>query len=163
MEAHIGGLFLFLANNNLPIIFSMNIQDIQTRIIKEFSLFEDWTDKYKYIIKLGSKLDDLPEEDHIDQHLVKGCQSQVWLTANMEGDKLIFKADSDAAITKGLVALMIRIYSNQTPDDILQNNPDFLKKIGLAEHLSPTRANGLASMVKQMKIYAMAFKSKLTT
>ena len=141
----------------------MNIQDIQLKIIKEFSLFDDWTDKYKHIIKLGSKLDELPAEDHVDSNLVKGCQSQVWLTAKMDDDKLIFKADSDAAITKGLVALMIRVYSNQTPDEILQNNPDFLKKIGLAEHLSPTRANGLASMVKQMKIYAMAFKSKLTT
>lgn len=154
---------MFLKNNNLPIIFSMNIQDIQARIIKEFSLFEDWTDKYKYIIKLGSKLEELPEEDHIDENLVKGCQSQVWLTAKMDDEKLVFKADSDAAITKGLVALMIRVYSNQSPDDILLNNPDFLKNIGLAEHLSPTRANGLASMVKQMKIYAMAYKSKLTT
>ncbi len=141
----------------------MTIEDIQARIIKEFSLFEDWTDKYKHIIKLGSKLEELPEEDHVDSNLVKGCQSQVWLTANLEDEKLIFRADSDAAITKGLVALMIRVYSNQTPDDILKFNPDFLKNIGLAEHLSPTRANGLASMVKQMKIYAMAFKSKLAT
>lgn len=138
----------------------MNIQDIQDRIIKEFSLFEDWTDRYKYIITLGSRIDDLPDEDYVDENLVKGCQSKVWLTATMQNDLLIFKADSDASITKGLVALMIRFYSNQTPDEILMNNPDFLKKIGLAEHLSPTRANGLASMVKQMKIYAMAFKSK---
>lgn len=140
----------------------MKIEDIQERIIQEFSLLEDWTDKYKYIIKLGSKLDDLLEEDYVDENLVKGCQSKVWLTATMQNDTLIFKADSDATITKGLVALMIRLYSNQRPDEILKNNPDFLKKIGLAEHLSPTRANGLASMVKQMKIYAMVFKSKVT-
>jgi len=141
----------------------MEIQDIQSNIIKEFSLFDDWTDKYKYIIKLGSKLEELPEENHIDANLVKGCQSRVWLTAQLKDDKLIFKADSDAAITKGLVALMIRYYSNQTPDVILRNNPDFLKQIGLAEHLSPTRANGLVSMVKQMKIYALAYNSKLST
>ncbi|MBO6792849.1 MAG: SufE family protein [Balneolaceae bacterium] len=141
----------------------MTINEIQERIIKEFSLFDDWTDKYKHIIKLGSKLEALPEKDHKDENLVKGCQSQVWLTADLDGDKIVFAADSDAAITKGLVALMIRVYSGQTPDDILAHNPDFLKQIGLAEHLSPTRANGLASMVKQMKIYAMAFKSKLVS
>jgi cysteine desulfuration protein SufE len=139
----------------------MTINDIQQRIIREFSLFEDWTDKYKHIIKLGSKLEPLPDEDHKDENLVKGCQSQVWLTAQLDEDKVVFSADSDAAITKGLVALMIRVYSDQTPDEILAHSPDFLKQIGLAEHLSPTRANGLASMVKQMKIYAMAFKSKL--
>ncbi|MBO6537321.1 MAG: SufE family protein [Balneolaceae bacterium] len=141
----------------------MTINDIQQRIIKEFSLFQDWTDKYKHIIKLGSKLEPLPEEDHKDENLVKGCQSQVWLTAQLDEDTVVFKADSDAAITKGLVALMIRVYSGQTPDEIIAHNPDFLKQIGLAEHLSPTRANGLASMVKQMKIYAMAFKSKLVS
>lgn len=138
----------------------MDIEDIQVKIVKEFGLFDDWMDKYKYIIKLGTKLEELPIEDHIDDNLVKGCQSKVWLTANMVHDKLIFKADSDAAITKGLVALMIRVYSNQAPDVVLKNNPDFLKKIGLAEHLSPTRANGLANMVKQMKIYAMAYNAK---
>lgn len=138
----------------------MNIEDIEVKIVKEFSLFDDWMDKYKYVIKLGTKLEELPLEDHIDDNLVKGCQSKLWLTANMVNDKLIFKADSDAAITKGLVALMIRVYSNQAPDMVLKNSSDFLKKIGLAEHLSPTRANGLANMVKQMKIYAMAYKAK---
>lgn len=141
----------------------MTIPEIENRIIKEFSLFEDWTEKYKYIIKLGTKLEELPEEDHTNSNLVKGCQSQVWLTADVVDGKLIFKADSDAAITKGLVALMVRFYSGQTPDDILAFNPDFLKKIGMEQHLSPTRANGLASMVKQMKIYAMAFKTKLSS
>ncbi len=138
----------------------MRIEDIEKKIIREFSLFEDWTEKYKYIIKLGAKLDVLSEKDYKDENLVRGCQSQVWLIAEMVDGKLIFQADSDASITKGLVALMIRFYSNQTPNEILMNNPDFLKKIGLAEHLSPTRANGLASMVKQMKIYAMAYNAK---
>ena len=100
----------------------MNIEDIEVKIVKEFSLFDDWMDKYKYIIKLGTKLEELPLEDHIDDNLVKGCQSKVWLTANMVNDKLIFKADSDAAITKGLVALMIRVYSNQAPDMVLKNS-----------------------------------------
>lgn len=139
----------------------MSITEIQERIIKEFGLFEDWTEKYKHLIKLGGKLDPLPDDDHIDSNLVKGCQSQVWLTAELNEDKVVFRADSDAAITKGLVALMVRFYSNQTPDDILTHNPEFIDQIGMAQHLSPTRANGLASMVKQMKIYAMAYKSKL--
>lgn len=141
----------------------MELEELQNRIVREFSLFEDWTEKYKHIIKLGTKLDPLPEEDHKKENLVKGCQSQVWLTAGIEDGKIIFKADSDAAITKGLVSLMVRFYSGQTPDAILSTNPDFINKIGMAQHLSPTRANGLASMVKQMKIYAMAYKSKLST
>lgn len=141
----------------------MDIQELQDRIVREFNLFEDWTEKYKHIIKLGTKLEPLPEEDHIDENLVKGCQSRVWLTASLEDDKVIFNADSDAAITKGLVSLMVRFYSGQTPETILNTNPDFIGKIGMAQHLSPTRANGLASMVKQMKIYAMAYKTKLTT
>ncbi|XWN37203.1 MAG: SufE family protein [Balneola sp.] len=141
----------------------MDIQEVQERIVKEFSLFEDWTERYKYIIKHGEKLKSLPEKDRVEGNLVKGCQSQVWLTVDLEGNKLIFKADSDAAITKGLVSLVVRLYSNQTPEEILSTNPDFISRIGMQQHLSPTRANGLASMVKQMKIYAMAFKSKLQT
>ncbi len=143
-------------------IYRMDINQKQDRIVKEFNLFEDWTERYKHIIKLGAKLDPLPEEDHIEENLVKGCQSQVWLTASLEDGKVIFNADSDAAITKGLVSLMVRFYSGHTPDEIMQTNPDFISKIGMAQHLSPTRANGLASMVKQMKIYAMAFKTKLS-
>ena len=141
----------------------MEIQDVQNRIIKEFSLFEDWTERYKYIIKHGDKLETLPEEDRVKNNLVKGCQSQVWLTAELKGDKVHFKADSDAAITKGLVSLMVRLYSDQTPEEIISVNPDFISKIGMQQHLSPTRANGLASMVKQMKIYAMAYRAKLQT
>ncbi len=138
----------------------MDIQEKQDKIVREFELLQDWPERYKYIIKLGEKLDPLPEEDHVEENLVKGCQSQVWLTAEMEEGQVIFKADSDAAITKGLVSLMVRFYSGQEPDVILQTSPDFIDKIGMAKHLSPTRANGLASMVKQMKIYAMAFKSQ---
>lgn len=139
----------------------MDIEEVQNRIIKEFSLFEDWTERYKYIIKHGEKLEGLPEEDRIEDNLVKGCQSQVWLSAKLNKDTISFKADSDAAITKGLVSLVVRLYTNQKPEDILSVNPDFISKIGMQQHLSPTRANGLASMVKQMKIYAMAYKSKL--
>lgn len=141
----------------------MDILEVQERIVKEFSLFEDWTERYKYIIKHGEKLEPLPNEDRIETNLVKGCQSQVWLIASLDGDRIIFKADSDAAITKGLVSLVVRLYSNQKPEDILAVNPEFISKIGMQQHLSPTRANGLASMVKQMKIYAMAYKSKLQT
>ncbi len=139
----------------------MDIQEVQERIVKEFGLFEDWTERYKYIIKHGDRLEPLPDEDRTEDNLVKGCQNQVWLKAYLEGERIIFKADSDAAITKGLVSLVVRLYSNQEPEDILSTNPDFISKIGMQQHLSPTRANGLASMIKQMKIYAMAYKSKL--
>ncbi len=140
----------------------MDIKETEDRIVREFELLQDWQERYKYIIKLGTKLDPLPEEDKIDENLVKGCQSQVWLTAKMEDGKVIFNADSDAAITKGLVSLMIRFYSGRTPDVIINTKPEFIDKIGMASHLSPTRANGLASMIKQMKIYAMAIKSSET-
>jgi cysteine desulfuration protein SufE len=139
----------------------MTIQEKQNRIIREFELLGDWTERYKYIIKLGQKLPPLDEKHKIDENLVRGCQSQVWLNTKLEDDRVIFEADSDAAITKGLVALMVRFYSGETPDAIMTTNPDFIQKIGMQEHLSPTRSNGLASMVKQMKIYAMAYKSKL--
>lgn len=139
----------------------MTIQEKQERIIRQFELLGDWTERYKYIIKLGQKLDAIDEKFKIDENLVRGCQSQVWLITDLENDRIIFKAHSDAAITKGLVALMVNFYSGETPDAILQTNPDFIQKIGMQEHLSPTRSNGLASMVKQMKIYAMAYKSKM--
>lgn len=140
----------------------MTIEEKQNRIIREFELLGDWPERYKYIIKLGQKLPPLEEKHKVDENLVRGCQSQVWLTTELDDDKVIFKADSDAAITKGLVALMVRFYSEETPETILKTNPDFIKKIGMQAHLSPTRSNGLASMVKQMKIYAMAYKSKLS-
>jgi len=139
----------------------MDINDIQDRIVKEFAVLEDWTERYKYIIDLGRKLEPLDDKYKKEENLVRGCQSKVWLIAELDGDKVVYKADSDAAIVKGLVALMIRLYSNQTPDTIISTPPEFIRKIGMQEHLSSTRSNGLASMVKQMKIYAMAYKSKL--
>lgn len=138
-----------------------DIQQIQQNIIDEFAALADWTERYKYIIKMGRELDPLDEKYKVDENLVRGCQSQVWLHTRLEDGSVIFEADSDAAITKGLVALMIRFYSGQDPDTIISTSPDFIKKIGMEEHLSPTRSNGLASMVKQMKIYAMAYKAKL--
>jgi len=139
----------------------MTIQEKQDRIIRQFELLGDWTERYKYIIKMGQKLDPIDVKYKIDENLVRGCQSQVWLITELQDHKIIFKADSDAAITKGLVALMVNFYSGEMPDTILQTNPEFIQKIGMQEHLSPTRSNGLASMVKQMKIYAMAYKSKM--
>lgn len=138
-----------------------DIQEIQQNIIDEFAALADWTERYKYIIKMGRELDPLDEKYKVDENLVRGCQSQVWLHTRLEDGAVIFEADSDAAITKGLVALMVRFYSGQDPDTIVSTTPDFIKRIGMEEHLSPTRSNGLASMVKQMKIYAMAYKSKL--
>lgn len=139
----------------------MTIEEKQDRIVRQFELLGDWPERYKYIIKLGQKLDPLEEEHKVEENLVRGCQSQVWLVTEQDNDKVIFKADSDAAITKGLVAMLVNFYSGENPDTILQTDPEFIDKIGMQQHLSPTRSNGLASMVKQMKIYAMAYKSKM--
>lgn len=139
----------------------MNIEEKQDRIVRQFELLGDWPERYKYIIKLGQKLEPLDEEHKVEENLVRGCQSQVWLVTEQDEDKVIFKADSDAAITKGLVAMLVNFYSGESPDTILQTDPKFIDKIGMQQHLSPTRSNGLASMVKQMKIYAMAYKSKM--
>ncbi len=139
----------------------MDIHEKQERIIKEFKVLGDWQERYKHIIKLGQKLDPLEEKHKKDENLVRGCQSQVWLIAELQDGKVVFKADSDAAITKGLVALMVRFYSGEDPDTIIVTKPEFIERIGMQEHLSPTRSNGLVSMVKQMKIYAMVYKSKL--
>lgn len=138
----------------------MSIQQKQDKIVRAFQALGDWPERYKYIIELGRKLDPIDEKYKVEENLVRGCQSQVWLIADMEGDRVIFKADSDAAITKGLVAMLLKFYSGEEPDTILTTNPEFIDEIGMREHLSPTRSNGLSSMVKQMKIYAMAFKSK---
>lgn len=137
-----------------------DIQTEQQQIIDEFAALSDWTERYKHIINIGRKLEPLDEEYKIEGNLVRGCQSQVWLHTRFEDGSVIFEADSDAAITKGLVALMVRFYSGRTPDTIIGTDPVFIKKIGMQEHLSPTRSNGLASMVKQMKIYALAYKAK---
>ena len=140
----------------------MTIDQIEEQIIKEFSYFTDWMDKYEYIISLGKSLPLIDEQYKTDQYIITGCQSQVWLHAAYVDGKVIYTADSDAIITKGIIALLIQTLSNQTPDDILNSKMEFINQIGLKEHLSPTRSNGLLSMIKQMKLYALAFKSKHT-
>lgn len=139
----------------------MDIHEKQERIVREFSLLEDWQERYKHIIRLGQKMPALDPKHQVEENLVRGCQSQVWLIASLQDGNVLFEADSDAAITKGLVALLVRFYSGETPETILSTEPTFIQKIGMQEHLSPTRSNGLISMVRQMKIYAMAFKSKV--
>lgn len=140
----------------------MTIKEIQEEIIDEFSMFEDWMERYEYIIELGKSLPIIDTEYKLDENLIKGCQSKVWMFSELEKDTVKFTADSDAILTKGIVALLLRVYSGQKPIDILESNTDFLDKIGLKEHLSPTRANGLVSMIKQIKMYAIAQQSKLT-
>ena len=139
----------------------MNIQDIQDEIIDEFSMFEDWEERYQYMIDLGKDLPLIAEPYKIDENLIKGCQSKVWVHAEMMNDKVVFTADSDAIITKGIIAILIRVFSNQHPKAIIESNSDFIDKIGLKEHLSPTRANGLVSMIKQLKMYAIAYQTQL--
>lgn len=138
----------------------MKIKDIQEEIINEFSMFDDWMERYEYIIELGKSLPLIKEESKTDDNLIKGCQSKVWLQGEEKGDKIIFTADSDAILTKGIIALLIRTFSNQKASDILEANMSFIDEIGLKEHLSPTRANGLVSMIKQIKMYALAFNSQ---
>ncbi len=139
----------------------MDIQDIQNEIIDEFAFFNDWTERYEYLISLGKDLSPLDEAYKTPDNLISGCQSQVWLHASQDGDRIIFKADSDAILTKGVIALLLRVFSNQSAQDILSADIGFIDKIGLKEHLSPTRANGLASMIKHIKLYALAFQSKM--
>ena len=139
----------------------MNIDTIQNEIIDEFSMFEDWMQRYEYIIELGKSLPLISEQYKTEDNIIKGCQSKVWLHADENQGKIIYTADSDAILTKGIVALLIRVFSNQSPETILQSNTDFINEIGLKEHLSPTRANGLVSMIKQIKMYALAYDSKL--
>ncbi|WP_417858004.1 SufE family protein [Xanthomarina gelatinilytica] len=139
----------------------MSIQDIQNDIIEEFAMFDDWEERYQYIIDLGKTLPLIDEQYKTDDYLIKGCQSKVWVHANMENNKIVFTADSDAIITKGVIAILIRVFSNQHPKDIIDANTDFIDKIGLKEHLSPTRANGLVSMIKQLKMYAIAYQTQL--
>ncbi len=137
---------------------SESIKNIEEEIISEFEMFgDDWEGRYEHLIDLGKSLPLIDEKNKTEENIIKGCQSQVWLFAELKDGKIIFTADSDAAIPKGIVALMVRVLSNQTPRDILAADMDFINKIGLKEHLSPTRANGLVSMIKQMKTYALAF------
>ncbi|MDP2069838.1 MAG: SufE family protein [Lutibacter sp.] len=140
----------------------MTIKEIQEEIIDEFSFFEDWMERYEYIIELGKSLPMIADEFKTDSNLISGCQSKVWLHSEFEGDKIKFTADSDAILTKGIVALLLRVFNNQKPAAILDADLYFVDKIGLKEHLSPTRANGLVSMIKQIKLYALAFQSKMS-
>jgi cysteine desulfuration protein SufE len=138
----------------------MDITSIESAIVEEFSSFDDWMDKYNYLIELGKDVPPIDEQFKIPNNLISGCQSRVWLHAAYRDGRIFFTADSDAVITRGLVSLLIRVLNGRTPDEILGAEMDFLEKIGLREHLSPTRSNGLTSMVKQMKLYALAFKAK---
>jgi cysteine desulfuration protein SufE len=138
-----------------------SVNDIQNEVVEEFSFFEEWDEKYGYIIEMGKKLSPLSEVYKTEANKIKGCQSQVWLNSYLEGDKVIYEADSDSTIVKGLVSLLIRVLSGHQPEEILQTDLDFMERIGMSQHLSPSRSNGLASMVKQMKIHALAYKAKL--
>ena len=137
------------------------IDAIQDEIVEEFSLFEDWMQRYEYMIELGKSLPLIDPRHKTEDNIIKGCQSKVWVHADLSEEKLVFTADSDAIITKGIIAILIRVFSHQHPDAILEADTTFIDKIGLREHLSPTRANGLVSMIKQLKMYAIAFKTQL--
>ena len=139
----------------------MTIKEIQEEIVDEFSMFEDWMERYEYIIELGKSLPLIEGTYKTEENIIKGCQSKVWIHGELDGDKVIFTADSDAILTKGIIALLLRVFSGFTPQEILDANTTFIDEIGLKEHLSATRANGLVSMIKQLKLYALAFQSKL--
>ena len=139
----------------------MTIKEIQDEVVEEFELFDDWTEKYAYIIELGKKLEVLEEQYKTEENIIKGCQSRVWLQPHLEEDKIIIKADSDAIIVKGIVYLLLRVLSNHSPQEILTTELDFIERTGLTQHLSPTRSNGLLAMVKQIRYYALAYKTKL--
>jgi cysteine desulfuration protein SufE len=138
----------------------MNIKEIQNEIVDEFSMFDDWMERYEYIIELGKGLPIIQEQFKTEDNIIKGCQSKVWVHAEEKDGKVVFSADSDAILTKGIIAILIRAFSNQTPAAILEANTDFVDEIGLKEHLSATRANGLVSMIKKIKMYALAFEAK---
>jgi len=141
----------------------MNIAAQQAEIVSEFAMFDDWMQRYEYMIELGKSLPLIDPEYKTDDHIIKGCQSKVWVHAELEKDKIAFTADSDAIITKGIIAILIRVFSNQHPKDILTADTGFIDEIGLKEHLSPKRANGLVSMIKQLKMYAIAYQTQLTS
>lgn len=138
-----------------------DIQTIQNEIVEEFSFFEDWMQRYEHMIELGKSLPLIHSEFKTEENIIKGCQSKVWIRAELDQEQLVFTADSDAIITKGIIALLIRVFSHQPPAAIIEADTGFIDKIGLKEHLSPTRANGLLSMIKQMKMYAIAFQTQL--
>jgi cysteine desulfuration protein SufE len=137
----------------------MTIKEIQNDIVKEFEDFNDWEEKYKHIIKMGRELQPFPEELRTEKYKLDGCQSQVWINANLENGNVVLQADSDAMIVKGLIALLVRVYSGHPPEEILTTPPDFIKSIGIDNHLSPTRKNGLGAMLKQIQMFAVAFKA----
>lgn len=137
------------------------INEIQDEIIEEFAGFDDWLDRYQLLIDMGNGQEPLPEEYRNDNNLIEGCQSRVWLQADLVDGKVQFRAESDALIVKGIVSLLIKVYSGRTPDEILDSEPYFVEAIGLKEHLSPTRSNGLVAMIKQMRLYALAFMTKM--
>ena len=139
----------------------MSIQELQEEIIDEFAMFDDWMERYEHMIELGKSLPLIEEKYKIDQNIIKGCQSKVWVHAEMDTNKVVFTADSDAIITKGIIAILIRVFSGQHPQDIIDADTAFIDEIGLKEHLSPTRANGLVSMIKQLKMYAIAYQTQL--
>ena len=138
----------------------MRIEEIQEEIVDEFSMFDDWMQRYEYIIELGKSLPLIDDKYKTEENIIKGCQSKVWVHADEKDGNVVFTADSDAILTKGIIAILIRTFSNHSPKEILEANTDFIDEIGLKEHLSPTRSNGLVSMVKQMKIYALALSAK---
>jgi cysteine desulfuration protein SufE len=138
----------------------MIIKDIQNEIVDEFAMFDDWMERYEYIIELGKGLPIIEEQYKTEDNIIKGCQSKVWVHAEEKDGKVFFSADSDAILTKGIIAILIRSFSNQTPAAILEANTDFVDEIGLKEHLSATRANGLVSMIKKIKMYALAFEAR---
>ena len=139
----------------------MTIQEVQHDLIEEFSMFDDWEERYQYMIDLGKSLPLIDDQYKTDKYIIKGCQSKVWVHAEMIDGRVVFTADSDAIITKGIIAILIRVLSDQDPKEIIEADMDFIDQIGLKEHLSPTRANGLVSMIKQLKMYAIAFQSQL--
>jgi len=139
----------------------VKIKEIQEEIIEEFSMFDDWEERYQYMIDLGKTLPLIDEQYKTESNIIKGCQSKVWVHAEMNDDKVVFTADSEAIITKGIIAILIRVFSDQHPKDIIDADTSFIDEIGLKEHLSPTRANGLVSMIKQLKMYAIAYQTQL--
>lgn len=138
----------------------MTVEEIQQEIIDEFAFLEDWEERYEYMISLGKSLPQIEEHYKTEQYLIKGCQSRVWVHPELSGGNVVFTADSDAIITKGIVALLIRVFSHQSPEAIVNAKVDFIDQIGLKEHLSPTRANGLVAMIKQLKMYALAYQAQ---
>ncbi len=138
----------------------MNIKEIEQQIIDEFNVFEDWMDKYNYLIEIGRECPIIDEKDKKEENLIKGCQSRVWVSAKLDNGKMDIKADSDAVITKGIITLLLRVYNNQDPQEVYDSELSFIDEIGLKTHLSPTRSNGLLSMIKQIKLYALAFTIK---